>query len=53
MAGGSAEEARLWCRYAVDLGYVEAAQAEEWREGYGRVIRMLMALKAKVETSDH
>ena len=53
MAVGSAEEARLWCRYAVDLGYVEAAQAEEWRADYGRVIRMLMALKTKVETSDH
>ena len=24
MAAGSAEEVRLWCRYAVDLGYIEA-----------------------------
>ena len=27
MAMGSAEEARLWCRYAADLGYVDAAIA--------------------------
>ena len=33
MAVGSAEEARLWCRYAADLGYVEGAQADTWRVG--------------------
>jgi four helix bundle protein len=49
MAVGSAEEARLWCRYAADLGYVEAKQAEEWRNELGHVIRMLQGLRSRVE----
>jgi four helix bundle protein len=56
MAVGSAEEARLWCRYAADLGYIEGAQAEAWRQEIGRVIRMLQALRSRVaggESSDH
>ena len=47
MAVGSAEEARLWCRYAADLGYVEAAQAEAWRSELRQIIRMMQALKAR------
>ena len=39
MAIGSGEEARLWCRYALDLEYVEAKTAEEWREQYGQILR--------------
>ena len=54
MAIGSAEEARLWCRYASDLGYVEDATAKEWRERYGRILRMLMKLRASLQhESDH
>ena len=49
MAVGSAEEARLWCRYAADLDYVEREVADRWRDEFGRVIRMLQGLKAKVE----
>ena len=49
MAVGSAEEARLWCRYAADLGYVEVGVADAWRDEFSRVIRMLQGLKAKVE----
>ena len=49
MAVGSAEEARLWCRYAADLGYVEIGVADLWRDEFSRVIRMLQGLKAKVE----
>ncbi len=49
MAVGSAEEARLWCRYAADLGYVEAERAMEWRKDFGRIIRMLQGLKARVD----
>ena len=48
MAVGSAEEARLWCRYACDLGYVEQQAAEAWREELGHVIRMVQGLKARV-----
>lgn len=43
MALGSADETQLWCRYAADLGYVERATCEAWRDGYGRVARMLQA----------
>ncbi len=49
MALGSAEEAKLWCRYARDLGYAEARQAEEWREELGHVIRMLQGLRSSLD----
>ena len=49
MAVGSAEEARLWLRYAVDLGYVEVERAEAWREEIAHVIRMLQGLRAGLE----
>jgi four helix bundle protein len=35
MAVGSAEETRLWLRYAVDLGYLDTARGEAWREQCG------------------
>ncbi len=59
MAVGSAEEARLWCRYAVDLGYAEVADVERWRDEVHQIIRMLQGLRGRVETmmgpagSDH
>ena len=54
MAIGSAEEARLWCRYARDLGYVDEERAKEWRECYGQILRMLMKLRESVQQpSDH
>ena len=49
MALASADEARLWCRYAEDLGYAPAAQAAEWRDAYGRIARMLQGLLARQE----
>ena len=54
MAVGSAEEARLWCRYAADLGYVEAADAEAWRAELVAIIRMLQGLRRRIAaSSDH
>ena len=54
MAVGSAEEARLWYRYASDLGYVDEQRAKDWRERYGQILRMLMKLRASVrQHSDH
>jgi four helix bundle protein len=50
MAIGSAEETRLWLRYAVDLDYVELAQAEGWREEISQIIRMLQGLRSSLET---
>ncbi len=49
MALGSAEEAKLWCRYAADLGYAEIEQTETWRDELGHVIRMLQGLRSSVE----
>ena len=49
MAVGSAEEARLWCRYSADLGYAELADVERWRDELHQIIRMLQSLRGKVE----
>ena len=49
MATGSAEEARLWCKYAADLGYAEAGRSEEWRKDLSQVIRMLQGLRSSLE----
>ena len=56
MALGSADEARLWCRYAADLGYATPEQTAEWRNSYEEIARMLQGLLArqKKQTSpDH
>jgi four helix bundle protein len=44
MAIGSADETRLWCRYAEDLGYAAPAQAARWRSSLIEVARMLTGL---------
>ena len=45
MAVGSTEEAKLWCRYAVDLGYLDEAQASAWHSDYCEVARVLQGLR--------
>ena len=50
MASGSAEECKLWCRYAADLGYTEPGQAERWQAEYGEIVRMLAGLRAHLTT---
>ena len=47
MALGSADETRLWCRYAEDLGYATPKQAEQWRDSYSEIARMLQGLLAR------
>ena len=47
MALGSADEARLWCRYAEDLGYATLEQAATWRDSYEEIARMLQGLLAR------
>ena len=42
MAIGSAEDSKLWCRYAEDLGY--AAPAADWQGSYAEIARMLQGL---------
>ena len=44
MAVGSADESRLWCRYAEDLGYVTPEQGATWRDEYEQIARMLQGL---------
>ena len=44
MAIGSADEAKLWCRYAEDLGYVTHDAAEAWRDTFTELARMLQGL---------
>ena len=44
MALGSAEECKLWCRYALDLGYVDPAQSEQWQSEWNAILRMLTGL---------
>ncbi len=45
LAIGSAGEMRVWCRYCADLGYVDAAQCQQWRNVYTSIIRMSQKLK--------
>ncbi len=47
MALGSADEVRLWCRYAEQLGYAPPDQAERWRAAYAEIARMLQGLIAR------
>jgi four helix bundle protein len=47
MALASADEARLWCRYAEDLGYATAEHAAAWRDAYEEIARMLQGLLAR------
>ncbi len=47
MALGSADETRLWCRYAEDLGYATQEQGAKWRISYEEVARMLQGLLAR------
>ena len=48
MALGSAEECKLWCRYAIDLGYDEGDRAAGWLAEYGEIARMLQGLRKRL-----
>ena len=52
MALGSAEEAKLWCRYAQDLGYAEPEAALRWQAECSGVSRMLQGLCKHLSSSD-
>jgi four helix bundle protein len=45
MAMGSADEARLWCDYAADLGYIPREQVLAWQDELGQIARMLHGLR--------
>ena len=44
MALGSADEMRLWSRYCLDLGYIDAARWRAWRDEYQEIPKMLQGL---------
>ena len=44
MALGSADEMRLWCRYCLDLGYIDEATWQIWRQEYREIAKMLQGL---------
>ena len=44
MAIGSADEMRVWTRYCHDLGYINQAQWQEWRDTYHDIAKMLTGL---------
>ncbi len=52
MALGSAEEAKLWCLYARDLGYAEPAAAMAWQSGFEEVARMLQGLRKRLSPAN-
>ena len=50
MALGSADEMRVWCRYCLDLGYVDEAMWRTWRDTYEQVARQLQKLITSLES---
>ena len=47
MAVGSADEMRVWIRYALDLGYVEETTWQRWRDEYQEIAKMLHGLSRR------
>jgi four helix bundle protein len=41
---GSSDEMRVWLRYCLDLGYIEEAEWNRWRDAYQEISRMLQGL---------
>ena len=47
MAMGSADEMRVWLRYGLDLGYLDAETWRRWRDEYQEISKMLQGLSRK------
>jgi len=45
MAIGSSEEMRVWLRYCLDLGYIDAPMWQRWRDEYQELAKMLQGLR--------
>ena len=52
MALGSVEEAKLWCRYALDLGYLDPAVGGAWQIEFTELARMLQGFRKYLTKSD-
>ena len=44
IAVGSSDEMRVWARYCLDLGYIDEAMWQRWRDEYQEVSKMLAGL---------
>jgi four helix bundle protein len=44
VAMGSADEMRVWCRYCLDLGYIDEPTWQHWRDEYQEIAKMLQGL---------
>ena len=51
MAIGSADEMQVWLSYCRDLGYLDRATSEAWRDEFRQIARMLQGLYAAVGRS--
>ena len=49
IAMGSADEMRVWCRYCLDLGYIDEPRWQHWRDEYQEIAKMLHGLCTKAE----
>ena len=47
MAIGSSDEMRVWARYCLDLGYIDEATWQSWRDEYQEISKMLQGLSGK------
>ncbi len=47
IAMGSADEMRVWARYALDLGYIDEATWRRWRDEYHAIAKMIQGLQGK------
>ena len=50
MAMGSADEMRIWLRYALDFGYIREAEWLTWRDEYREIAKMLQGLLTKLNS---
>ena len=48
MAVGSADEMRVWCRYCLDLGYIDEPTWQRWSEAYREIAKMLQGLASRL-----
>ena len=44
---GSADEMRVWAWYCLDLGYIEEAEWQYWRDEYHEIAKMIQGLHSK------
>ena len=47
IAIGSSDEMRVWVRYCLDLGYIDEATWQRWRDEYQEISKMLQGLWGK------